>query len=78
MSSVNEILNGNPYGLRVMTPKDLRLMKKSVLSHDFSANGDKPIKEPLISKIARHLGKTIAKQEEKERLRLQKSKGERC
>ena len=62
MSSVNEILNGNPYGLRCMTPKDVRKMKQRVLSHDFSKNGDPPPKEPLISKIARHLGKTIAQE----------------
>ena len=76
MSSPDEILNGNPYGLRCMTPKDVRIMKKRVLDHDFSANGDKPKEESLISKIARHLGKTIAKQ--KERLCLQKSRGGRC
>ena len=66
MSSVNEILNGNPYGLRVMTAKDVRMMKKRVLSHDFSANGDKLPKESFISKFTRHLGNSIAKQREKE------------
>lgn len=66
MSSPNEILNGNPYGLRVMTPKDVRMMRKKVFGHDFSPNAEKPRKEKLISKIARHLGKTISKEKTKE------------
>ena len=60
MSDVNELLGYNRYGLRYMTPRDMRKLRKRVASHDWSPNLKKA-KPTLISRIALHLAKTITK-----------------
>lgn len=61
MASVNEYFC-NRFGLRYITPKDMRLLRQKVSRHDWSVTTP-PSKPTWISRFAAHLGRMIAREQ---------------
>jgi len=58
MSDVSEFLGYNRHGLRYMTPRDVRELRRRVASHDWSPNLKNNKPRP-IDRIVFHLARTV-------------------